>query len=258
MSRNGAARRNSPATTATTRVWRPRRSLVDWDAHKQPSRAISTIRQAIRHARSRRATGECVAAAGRPPRRGTARATPTRIAAAAIPARLRRNGPGNGFARRCALGERATVLRRPRTTGRAPTPADTAARRSNDYKRENGPRRPVSSICTGAGRRPSRTPSAAPERSGINADDIRARTGEHAVSSSGCAHGAISPVTSRNPNLRVAAHLASVTDVRAKARGEMTRTQQWSFGRDHARARANGNSVSVVHYIEVSALHHPQ
>jgi IS30 family transposase len=52
--------------------------------------------------------------------------------------------------------------------------------------------------------------------------------------------------------------ISTVTDVRAKARGKMTRTQQRSFGRDHARALANGNSVSVVHYIEVSALHHPQ
>ena len=118
---------------------------------------------------------ECVAAAGRPPRHGTARATPTRIANAAIPARLRRNGPGNGFARRCAPGERATALRRPRTTGRARTHAGAAAKRSNDYRPENGPRRPLSSICTGAGRRPSPTPSAARERLGVNAGEMRTR-----------------------------------------------------------------------------------
>ncbi len=176
-SRNGAARRNSPATTATRRVCRSRRSLVGWDAQTQPSRRISTIRPAIRHARSRRATGECVAAAGRPQRPGTARATPTRIANAAIPARLRRNGHGNGFAKRCALGERATALRRPRMTGRARTHAGAGAKRSNDYRPENGPRRPLSAICTGAGRRPSPTPSAAPERSGVNAVDIRTRAG---------------------------------------------------------------------------------
>ena len=158
---------NSPATTETRRVCRSPRSLVGWDAQKQPSRRISTIQPAIRHARSRRATGECVAAAGRPPRHGTARATPTRIANAAIPARSRGNGPGNGFAKRSAPGERATALRRRPTTGRAPTHAGAAPRRSNDYKPENGPRRPLSSICTGAGRRPSRTPSAAPERSGV-------------------------------------------------------------------------------------------
>ena len=174
-SRNGAARRNSPATTATRRVCRSRRSLVGWDAQKQPSRPISTIRPAIRHARSRRATGECAAAAGRPPRHGTARATPTRIANAAIPARSRRNGPGNGFAKRCAHGERATALRRPPMTGRARTHAGAAAKRSNDYRPENGPRRPPSSICTGAGRRPSPTPSAAPERPGHNAVEIRMR-----------------------------------------------------------------------------------
>ena len=127
-------------------------------------KAISTIQPAIRHARSRRATGECVAAAGRPPRHGTARATPTRIANAAIPARSRRNGHGNGFAKRCAHGERATALRRPRMTGRARTHAGAAAKRSNDYRPENGPHRPLSSICTGPGRRPSPTPSPAPER----------------------------------------------------------------------------------------------
>jgi hypothetical protein len=128
---------------------------------------------ATRHARSRRATGECVAAAGRPPRHGTARATPTRIANAAIPARLRRNGHGNGFAKRCTHGERATALRRPRTTGPARTHADAAAKRSNDYRPENGPHRPLSSICTGPGRRPAPTPSAVPQRLGLNAVDTR-------------------------------------------------------------------------------------
>ena len=177
VSRNGAAGRNSPATTATRSVCRSRRSLVGWDAQRQPSRRISTIRPAIRHARSRRATGECVAAAGRPQRPGTAGAMPTRIANAAIPARLRRNGHGNGFAKRCALGERATALRRPRMTGRARTHADAGAKRSHDYRPQNGPRRPLSAICTELGRRPSPTPSAAPERSGVNAVDRRTRGG---------------------------------------------------------------------------------
>ncbi len=158
-------------------VCRSPRSLVGWGAQKQLSRRISTIRPAIRHGRSRRATGECVAAAARPPRRGTARATPTRIANAAIPARSSGNGPGNGFAKRCAHGERATALRRPRPTGRAPTHAGAAAKRSNDYMPENGPRRPLSPICTPAGRRPSRMPSAAAERSGVNAVDTRTRAG---------------------------------------------------------------------------------
>ena len=76
--------------------------------------------------------------------------------------RFARNGHGNGFAKRCAHGERAKALRRPRTTGRAPTHADAAAKRSNDYEPDNGPRRPLSSICTAAGQRPSPTPSPAP------------------------------------------------------------------------------------------------
>ena len=87
----------------------------------------------------------------------------------AIPARLRRNGPGNGFAKRCAHGKSATALRRPRTTGRARTHAGAAAKRSNDYTRQNGPHRPPSPICTAAGRRPAPTPSAATERPGHNA-----------------------------------------------------------------------------------------
>jgi hypothetical protein len=127
------------------------------------------IQPAIRHARSRRATGECVAAAGRPPHHGTARATPTRIANAAILARSRRNGHGNGFAKRCAHGERATALRPPPMTGRAPTHAGAAAKRSNDFRSQNGPHRRPSPISTAAGRRPAPTPSPAPERPGHNA-----------------------------------------------------------------------------------------
>ena len=58
------------------------------------------------------------------------------------PGAIARNGPGNGFARRCARGERATALRRRRMTGRALTHAGAAAKRSNDYRPENGRRRP--------------------------------------------------------------------------------------------------------------------
>ena len=54
-------------------------------------------------------TAESVAAAGRPPRHGTARATPTRIANAAIPARLHRNGRGTGSRSDARL---ASALRR--------------------------------------------------------------------------------------------------------------------------------------------------
>ena len=50
--------------------------------------------------------------------------------------------------------------KRKRLIGRAPTHAGAAAKRSNGYEPENGPRRPLSSICTGAGRRASPTLSA--------------------------------------------------------------------------------------------------
>jgi hypothetical protein len=53
------------------------------------------------------------------------------------------------------------------------THAGAAAKRSNDYKPENGQRRPRSSICTGPGRRPAATPSTVPERLGLNAVDTR-------------------------------------------------------------------------------------
>ena len=73
-----------------------------------------------------------------------------------------RNGKGEAYAycKRCRPGaierqwtrERSreamrawrggTGLRRPPTTGRAPTHAGAAAKRSNDYRPENGPRRP--------------------------------------------------------------------------------------------------------------------
>jgi hypothetical protein len=59
----------------------------------------------------------------------------------------------------------------------ARSPASHRSRRPGvaSYKPENGPRRPLSSICTGTGRRPAPTPSAAPKRSGVNAADIRTR-----------------------------------------------------------------------------------
>jgi len=73
--------------------------------------------------------GASAAAAARPPRHGTARATRIPTASAAVPGRSRGNGPASGSARRCAPGERATALRRPRMTGRAPTHVGGAARR---------------------------------------------------------------------------------------------------------------------------------
>ena len=138
-------------------------------------KAFSTIRSRKRRARSRRAIGARAVGAARRRARGAARGTRTNTASAAVPGRSRGNGPASGSVTRCAPGERATALRRPPTTGRAPTHAGAAAKRSNDYKPENGPRGRLSSICTGAGRRPSPTPSAAPERLGVKTVDIRTR-----------------------------------------------------------------------------------
>ena len=44
---------------------------------------------------------------------------------------------------RCAPGEHATALRHPPTIGRAPTHSGAAAKRSNEYRPESGPRRPL-------------------------------------------------------------------------------------------------------------------
>ena len=98
-----------------------------------------------------------------------------------------RNGKGDAYAycKRCHPGAIAPQWTRERVReamrawraryGAAPssygwsrTHGGAAAKRSNDSKPENGPRRPLSSICTGAGRRASPTPSATPERMGIH------------------------------------------------------------------------------------------
>ena len=121
--------------------WRSRRSLVGWDAHKQPSRTISTIRPATRHARSRRATGESVAAAGAHRVTGRQGRRRRHRGNAATPARSRLRGHGSGFAKQCVCGERATALRRPRTTGRALTQVGAAANAQRLHAGD-GPRRP--------------------------------------------------------------------------------------------------------------------
>ena len=157
---------------------------------------------------------------------------------AAIPARLRGSGPGSGFAKRCAHGERATALRRRRMTGRARTHAGAAPKRSNDYKPENGPRRPPSSICTRAGRRPSRTPSAAPERSGVNAVDIRTRA------------GARPPVNGSGEGRRDASAIASVGE--ARGREPAVVCQQPSVVRSPKFRAAGGHGHAVSATIATS------
>jgi hypothetical protein len=57
------------------------------------------------------------------------------------PGAIVRQWTREGAVRRCAPGERATAPRRPPMTGRALTHAGAAAKRSNAYRPENGPRR---------------------------------------------------------------------------------------------------------------------
>ena len=137
-----AARWRWRTTSAKPRGSRSPRSPLDSVAHRRRSRPTSTTRSAPRRARSRRATGARAVAAARRRARGAARGTRTNTARAAVPGRSRGNGPASGSVRRSAPGARATALPRPPTTGRALTHAGAAANRSNDYKPENGPRRP--------------------------------------------------------------------------------------------------------------------
>ncbi len=144
-----------PATTATRRVCRSRRSLVGWDAQKPPSRRISTTQPAIRHARSRHATGDCVAAAGRPPRHGTARAMPSVLQT--LPSW--RDAP-KWTRERVREAMRAWQARYGAAPSSydwsAPTHAGAAAKRSNDYGPENGRRRPLSRSVRSLGGGPRR------------------------------------------------------------------------------------------------------
>ncbi len=158
--------------------------------------------------------------------------------------------------KRCAPGERATALPRPPTTGRAPTHADAAAKRSNDYKPENGPRRRLSSICTGAGRRPSPTPSAAPKRSGVNAVDIRTRA-RASPSVNGSAEGrrALLPIVPRGgatPRARgrlSAAVGCTEPTIRGSPAVTATRSARLSqpWQSDHAAGRGQGIAASPKH-----------
>jgi hypothetical protein len=123
-SRNGAARRDSLATTATRRVCRSPRSRVGWDAQKHHQAYLYDPTGDQARAVKARYRGVC-RGCGAPPRPGTVRATPTRIANAAIPARLRRDGPGTGSrsdARPASAPRRGAVVLRlvahPRTPAR--------------------------------------------------------------------------------------------------------------------------------------------
>ena len=76
-----------------------------------------------RHGRSRPVTKACAVVAARTRSRATARATPTRTARPAIPARSSAAGPASGWSRRWPSGDRVTAGCRRPTTGRGRTRA---------------------------------------------------------------------------------------------------------------------------------------
>jgi len=130
------------------RHYRDQEGLTIAEIARRLGRAEGTVKAyrydpiGARRARSRRAIGASAEGAARRPARATARATRMPIANAAVQGRSSGNGPASGSVRRCAPGDGATALRRPPMTGRAPTHAGAAAKPSNDYRPENGPRRP--------------------------------------------------------------------------------------------------------------------
>ena len=90
---------------------------------RRRSRRTSTTRRGRRHGRSRPVTKACAVVAARTRSRATARATPTRTARPAIPARSSGAGPASGWSRRWPSGDRVTAGCRRPTTGRGRTRA---------------------------------------------------------------------------------------------------------------------------------------
>ena len=121
--------------------------------------AISTTPTARRPEPSSAATRGCAAAAARPPRRATARATPTSTARPATPERSPPGGQPHECATRCAPGNTATAASPPHTTGRAPTPAAAALKRSNDSTMASGRPPASSATCSAPGKPRARPPA---------------------------------------------------------------------------------------------------
>ena len=105
---------------------------------------------------SRHGMSECAGGAAPTCSRATARAMPTDIASAAIPARLSGAGRASSCSQRCASGAIGTAGCPRRMTGRAHTRVGAGERRSRDWHMETGPRRVQSQLCSEAGTRPAR------------------------------------------------------------------------------------------------------
>jgi hypothetical protein len=112
---------------------RSRRSPRVWADRARRSTRTSTTPPARRRGAVK---AGCAAAVAPTRSRATARATRTRSARPAIPARSSAVGPPSGCSRRCSTGAPATEGGPPHTTGRAPTPAGVGERRSRDLPGE--------------------------------------------------------------------------------------------------------------------------
>ena len=155
---SGAGPWRRRATFVTPRASRSRRSPSVSVARRQRSRRTSTIRRARRRGPSRHATSVSAAAVAPTPSRATARVTPTRTARPAIPARSRGAGIGSGCWRRWGSGSIGMAGCRPRTTGRARTPASAGERRLHGWMEGGGPRRASLPACSEHGMQRARPP----------------------------------------------------------------------------------------------------
>ena len=108
-------------------------------------------RRGRRAGRSRLGTSACTAAAAPTHRRGTARATPTRTASAAIRARSRGAGLASLCSRRCSSGSGSSGGCRPVTTGRRRTRGSAGERRLTGCRLASGRRRASSPLCSAPG-----------------------------------------------------------------------------------------------------------
>ena len=149
---NGAGLRRLLATTAMWRVSRSGRSPGGWDGPRPPSRRTYTTRPARKPGPSSAATKERVAPAAHPRRRATARTTPTSTARPATPEQSEPSGQPSECATQCAPGNTATATCPPHTTGRAPTLAAAARKRSSDSTPATGHPPASSATCLGPGK----------------------------------------------------------------------------------------------------------
>ena len=152
--------------------------------HKAPRRGPTSADPTGEKAKTVKAPlpGVHAAAAVRQPRRATARTTPTSTARPATPEQSQPNGQPSECATQCAPGNTATAACPPHTTGRAPTLAAAARKRSSDSTPAIGHPPASSPTYSGPGKPRARPPAPTHEpgrtitRGNNHLLDLRGRT----------------------------------------------------------------------------------